>query len=196
MDLFDILLVKKLVGKINSGETDTPEMQEIIKQLKEKVSQDEMKTYVEETIAAIVANAPEDFDTLKEVADWISNDTLGTADLLQRMTTAEEKIVALDAQADWNQTDESAKDFILNKPIPITDDEIDAICGGDLTSENILVDIATGDVYKIYVENGKLSMEQVDATSDVTELMFIDDSTDVVYKAYVEDGKLCIMEVE
>lgn len=71
---------------------------------------------VADAVATIVANAPEDFDTLKEVADWISNDTLGTADLLQRMTTAEEKIVALDVQADWNQTDESAKDFIKNKP--------------------------------------------------------------------------------
>ena len=155
-----------------------------------------VRDIVADSVATIVANAPEDFDTLKEVADWISNDTLGTADLLQRMTTAEEKIVTLDVQADWNQTDESAKDFILNKPVPITNDEIDAICGGDLISENILVDTATGDVYRIYVENGKLSMEQADVTSDATELVFIDGSTDVVYKAYVEDGKLCIMEAE
>ena len=60
MDLFDILLVKKLIGKINSGEIDTPEMQEIIKQLKEKVSQDEMKAYVQETIANLPALSEED----------------------------------------------------------------------------------------------------------------------------------------
>jgi hypothetical protein len=112
------------------------------------------------------------------------------------MTTAEEKIVTLDVQADWNQTDESAKDFIKNKPEAITDDEIDAICGSDLISENILVDTVTGDTYRIYVENGKLSMEQTDTISDITELVFVDGSTDVVYKAYVEDGKLCIMEAE
>ena len=35
MDLFDILLVKKLIGKINSGEIDTPEMQELFKKLEE-----------------------------------------------------------------------------------------------------------------------------------------------------------------
>lgn len=75
-----------------------------------------VRDIVADSVATIVANAPEDFDTLKEVADWISNDTLGTADLLQRMTTAEEKIVALDVQADWTQTDETAKDFIKNKP--------------------------------------------------------------------------------
>ena len=60
MDLFDILLVKKLIGKINSGEIDAPEMQEIIKQLQEKVSQDEMKAYVEETIANLPALTEED----------------------------------------------------------------------------------------------------------------------------------------
>lgn len=96
----------------------------------------------------------------------------------------------------FNQTDPTKGDYIKNKPVPMTDEEIDAICGGDLTSENILVDTATGDVYRIYVENGKLSMEQADATSDITELVFVDGSTDVVYKAYVEDGKLCIMEAE
>lgn len=38
MDLFDILLIKKLIGKINSGEITSPEAQIIIKQLEEKVS--------------------------------------------------------------------------------------------------------------------------------------------------------------
>lgn len=60
MDLFDILLVKKLIGKINSGEIDTPEMQEIIKQLREKVNRDEMKAYVQETIANLPALTEED----------------------------------------------------------------------------------------------------------------------------------------
>ena len=152
MDLFDILLVKKLVGKINSGETDSSEIQEIIKQLQEKVSQNEMKTYVEETIAAIVANAPEDFDTLKEVADWISNDTLGTADLLQRMTTVEEKIVTLDTQADWNQTDETAMDFIKNKPIEVTSEDVLEY----MISENIVNPVASN-TNKLYINNdGKI----------------------------------------
>lgn len=60
MDLFDILLVKKLIGKINSGDIDSPELQEILKKLEEKVSQDEMKAYVEETIANLPALTEED----------------------------------------------------------------------------------------------------------------------------------------
>lgn len=50
MDLFDILLVKKLIGKVNSGGTTDEELQEIIKQLEEKVSKDEMKLYVTTSI--------------------------------------------------------------------------------------------------------------------------------------------------
>ena len=30
-------------------------------------------------VASVIANAPQDFDTLKEIADWIANDTTGAA---------------------------------------------------------------------------------------------------------------------
>lgn len=60
MDLFDILLVKKLIGKINSGDIDSPEVQEIIKKLEEKVSRDEMKTYVTETIGNLPTLSADD----------------------------------------------------------------------------------------------------------------------------------------
>ena len=40
MDLFDILLVKKLVEKANSGEITSPEVEQIMKQLEEKASKD------------------------------------------------------------------------------------------------------------------------------------------------------------
>ena len=54
MDLFDILLIKKLVGKINPGEITSPEIQIILEQLEQKVSEDEMKKYVE----GIIENIP------------------------------------------------------------------------------------------------------------------------------------------
>ena len=66
MDLFDILLVKKLIGKINSGEITSPEAQEIMKQLEEKASKDEMKAYVDSSIANLPAlNKEEILDLLK-----------------------------------------------------------------------------------------------------------------------------------
>ena len=50
MDLFDILLVKKLIGKVSSDGATDKELQEIIEQLKEKVSKDEMELYVTTSI--------------------------------------------------------------------------------------------------------------------------------------------------
>ena len=38
-----------------------------------------VKKQVADAIAGVVASAPEDFDTLKEVADWIASDTTGAA---------------------------------------------------------------------------------------------------------------------
>lgn len=55
MDLFDILLVKKLISKINSGDISSPEVQEIIKKIEEKVGKDEMEAYVSKTIANLPA---------------------------------------------------------------------------------------------------------------------------------------------
>lgn len=102
-------------------------------------------------------------------------------------------------QADWNQTDETAMDFILNKPEAITDEEIDAICGGvetiDIT-ENVLTDTATGLVYRIYVTDGKLSMKEISGVTGTEDLVFVDTYTDAVYKVYVENGKLNMTEVE
>ena len=60
MDLFYILLVKKLIGKIESGEITSPEAQVIVKQLEEKASKDEMKTYVAETIENLPALSSDD----------------------------------------------------------------------------------------------------------------------------------------
>lgn len=74
---------------------------------------------VADAVATIVAQAPEDFDTLKEIADWIANDETGTLDLIGRVEKAEadiENLKPLDVQADWKQTDETAMDFIKNKP--------------------------------------------------------------------------------
>lgn len=38
-----------------------------------------VKKQVADAVAGVVASAPEDFDTLKEVADWIASDTTGAA---------------------------------------------------------------------------------------------------------------------
>lgn len=45
--------------------------------------------------------------------------------------------------------------------IPITDEEIDSICGATLEFEDTLIDDTTEIVYKLYVSNGNLKMTEV-----------------------------------
>lgn len=48
-------------------------------------------------IAEIVANADADFDTLKEIADWILNDTTGAADMANDIAALEAKMAGIDS---------------------------------------------------------------------------------------------------
>lgn len=52
---------------------------EITKLKADAQTEGSVKYEVAQGIAGVVANADEDFDTLKEVADWIANDTTGAA---------------------------------------------------------------------------------------------------------------------
>lgn len=47
-------------------------------------------------VAKIVANADADFDTLKEIADWILNDTTGAADMANDIAALQAQMVGID----------------------------------------------------------------------------------------------------
>lgn len=47
-------------------------------------------------VAEIVANADESFDTLKEIADWILNDTTGAADMANDIKALQDQLVGVD----------------------------------------------------------------------------------------------------
>lgn len=51
-----------------------------------------VKETVANAIAEVVNGAPEDFDTLKEVADWIKNDTTGAAKMENDIANLNEKV--------------------------------------------------------------------------------------------------------
>lgn len=48
-------------------------------------------------VAEIVANADADFDTLKEIADWILNDTSGAADMANDIKALQDQMVGVDS---------------------------------------------------------------------------------------------------
>lgn len=54
-----------------------------------------VKYIVADAVATIVAQAPEDFDTLKEIADWIANDETGTVNLVERVENIENNYAAI-----------------------------------------------------------------------------------------------------
>lgn len=54
-----------------------------------------IKNSVQKAVNDLVNNAPEALDTLKEIADWIAEDETGTVELINRVSTNEEAIEAL-----------------------------------------------------------------------------------------------------
>lgn len=58
-----------------------------ITDLEELVGDKKVATQIADEIAKIVANAPENFDTLKEIADWITNDTIGATEMSTKIST-------------------------------------------------------------------------------------------------------------
>lgn len=120
-----LIAVINAIDENKADKTTTEALQEAIDILN-GTGDGSVKYTVADAVATIVAQAPEDFDTLKEIADWIANDETGTINLIERVEKAEADIEALkplDVQSDWEQTDETAMDFIKNKPYEETEDD-------------------------------------------------------------------------
>lgn len=59
---------------------------------------EEAKVIVAEEIAKVVAGAPEDLDTLKEIATWIQNDTTGSAQMANDVEALKSKVSELEVK--------------------------------------------------------------------------------------------------
>ena len=81
-----------IANKADKATTDS--LQEAINVLN-GTGEGSIKYAVADAVATIVAQAPEDFDTLKEIADWIANDETGTINLVERVANIEENIEEL-----------------------------------------------------------------------------------------------------
>ena len=122
------------------------------------------KTVADE-IANVVANAPEDFDTLKEIADWIANDTTGAAGMANDIADLIERADAVDtgiASLQENISDLEAADKDLS-------DRIDAIVGegstGTLAALEARVSTAETDITNLKSKDDELagSIQTLDA---------------------------------
>ena len=77
---------------------------------------------VADAIAEVIAEAPADFDTLKEIADYIANDQTGAAELANRVSALEGKAhthenksvldgITEEEVSKWDEAEQNAKDY-------------------------------------------------------------------------------------
>lgn len=126
-------------------------------------------------VAQVVANAPSDFDTLKEVADWIQNDKEGAAALQTDVAGLKTKVSTL----------ESASHTHDNKA------ELDTIADGDVAKWN--AHVANADIHVTAEQKTAWSAKQ-DALANANVLKAITDTQvtnwdDAATKAHVHDNK-------
>ena len=97
----DVAELKSVIAEILSGsdETSLKDLADAIAKLNGDDNVDgSVKKQVKDAINAVVDGAPETFDTLKEIADWIGSDESGTAELISEVD-ANTKAIAANKQA-------------------------------------------------------------------------------------------------
>lgn len=72
---------------VDKVKDDITSINEILDNINSSLSgKDGIKDLIDEAIEGIVAGAPEAFDTLKEIADWIGSDTGGVQAMTNKIT--------------------------------------------------------------------------------------------------------------
>lgn len=110
-----------------------------------------MREIAAQEVAKIVANADENFDTLKEIADWIKNDSTGAASMANDISLLKTKVGTLSTSLeDFKAT--VASDYVLKTEFNAT--------VGDLSK-----------LQKIDEEGNSISTNLVDEIIDLQERM-------------------------
>lgn len=99
----DIVDLQRAVTALEEGTFDDTELKGLIKgntdAIAALVGDDanmSARAIAAAEVAKIVAGADANFDTLKEIADWITNDTTGAADMAADITALEAKLAGVD----------------------------------------------------------------------------------------------------
>lgn len=85
-------LLDKINAEATTRQTNDNNLQSQVNTLESvKASKTEMQEAIASAISAVVNSAPEAFDTLKEIADWIEQDEAGSSALVLRVSAIETK---------------------------------------------------------------------------------------------------------
>ena len=112
-----------------------------------------VKKAVADAIADVIANADEEFDTLKEIADYIVSDPYGSAELKNRVTSAETAISNAEGEIDALQTkmaDVESKAHIHSNMDLLNEISEDKVNSWDAAEQNAK-DYADAEIAKISI---------------------------------------------
>ena len=76
------------------------EVSDVVSVLVGEDAQKSARAIAAEEVAKVVASADTDFDTLKEIADWIKNDTTGAANMANDIAVLKEADITIDGRLD------------------------------------------------------------------------------------------------
>lgn len=120
------------------------------------------KTVADE-IAKVVADAPENFDTLKEIADWIANDTTGSAKMANDIAA----IVGTDKGEDG--TPKSMRS--------VAEEVANAKVGAIPNASQTVVGLIKGTDGKVNISDGQITSITTDALAQGTDVLILDGGT-------------------
>lgn len=120
------------------------------------------KTVADE-IAKVVADAPENFDTLKEIADWIANDTTGSAKMANDIAA----IVGTDKGEDG--TPKSMR--------TVAEEVANAKVGAIPNASQTVVGLIKGTDGKVNISDGQITSVTTDALTQGTDVLILDGGT-------------------
>ena len=117
-----------------------------------------------DAVAAVVAGAESDFDTLKEVADWINSDTTGAAALQATVSSHTESISALETDLAAEATAREEADTTIRGEFAAADEVVLSSAAADAKSK---ADTALADA-KSYADG--LANTKQDTITDLADI--------------------------
>ena len=148
-------LEKEIKGDDTTVDPDAPTTKGLAERLEEAetaiealqgTGEGSVKKAVADGIATVVAGADTEFDTLKEVAEWIKNDTTGAAKMQNDIAAIKEALGAKDGEGDGDDT-------------PIEIPNVDDVVKEAIEALDVALDAAAGEgkyVASITQEDGKI----------------------------------------
>ena len=145
----------ELAGRVTTAEGKITTLEGAVETLNGE-GDGSVKKQVADAIAGVVASAPADFDTLKEIADYIASDKTGAAELSNRVSANETAIGTLEAASHSHANKETVLDNLTVQDMKDIRTAAQSISGVDATKTG--TDIAITGISVDLLKNGAATL--------------------------------------